>query len=177
MPPAPPAALQLASRLKQLRQQSSRLTQEKLADAFSDEESLSSVTVSSWESLKSPKLPPGASDSRLRSIFRYASIELSKQPKLFSLDELTPDEKKAYERLEAELLRLRSAAAESHLKKQPTFNRSWLFQDGGRVTFVCAQLPDDMIGPFGNPENPNYTELQTYADIRRPNRVVRAHTC
>ena len=55
--------------------------------------------------------------------------------------------------------------AASHLGKQSTFNRSWLFRDGARVTFVCAQLPAAIIGPFGDPENPNYTKLQTYADI------------
>jgi hypothetical protein len=33
------------------------------------------------------------------------------------------------------------------------------------VTLVCAQLPADQIGPFGNPSNPNYTELQAYADV------------
>jgi hypothetical protein len=33
------------------------------------------------------------------------------------------------------------------------------------VTFVCAQLPSTVIGSFGDPENPNYTKLQTYADI------------
>jgi len=164
VPPAPPAALQLASRLKQLRQQSSRLTQKKLADAFSAEESLSPATVSSWESLNSPKLPP---EHRIHAYARFFATHrstLSKQPKLFSLDELDQDEKKTYERLDAELLRLRNAAGGDSPEEAQTFNRSWNFQDGGRVTFVCAVLPDDIIGPFGNRENPNYTELQTYSD-------------
>ena len=165
MPPAPPASLQLASRLKQLRQQSSRLTQKKLADAFSAEESLSPATVSSWESLNSPKLPPEHRIHAYARFFATPRSTLSKQPKLFSLDELAQDEKKAYERLDAELLRLRNAASGDSPEEAQTFNRSWHFQDGGRVTFVCALLPDDMIGPFGNRENPNYTELQTYADV------------
>ena len=61
MQPAPPAALQLAQRLRQLRQQrwpDARLTQDKLAKAFSAEENLAAATVSSWESLNSPKIPP-----------------------------------------------------------------------------------------------------------------------
>ena len=164
MPPAPPAALQLASRLKQLRQQSSRLTQKKLADAFSAEESLSPATVSSWESLNSPKLPPEYRIHAYARFFATPRSTLSKQPKLLSLDELAQDEKKAYERLDAELLRLRNAAGGDSPEEAQTFNRSWHFRDGGRVTFVCAVLPDDMIGPFGNRENPNYAELQTYAD-------------
>jgi hypothetical protein len=164
LPPAPPAALQLASRLRQLRQHRSRCTQVQLAAAFSTEERLSPVTVSSWENLKSPKLPPV---DRLRAYARFFATPRSVEgePRLLPFDELTQDEKKEYEKLEAELLRLRSAASGESLGEQSTFNRSWLFQDGGRVTLVCAPLPSDVIGPFGDPENPNYTKLQTYADI------------
>lgn len=164
MQPAPPAALQLASRLKHLRQHQSRLTQAELAAAFSKEGKMASVTISSWESLKSPKLPPV---DRLRAYARFFATprSIEGQPKLLPFNELTQDEKKECEKLEAELLRLRSAASGESPGEQSTFNRSWLFRDGARVTFVCAQLPDDVIGPFGDPENPNYTKLQTYADV------------
>jgi hypothetical protein len=164
MQPAPPAALQLASRLRQLRQQWPRLTQDKLARAFSDEESLASATVSSWESLKTPKLPPVA---RIQAYARFFATHRSFQgkPKLFALNDLTQDERKTYDRLEAELMRLRSAASGDSSEEEPVFSRSWLFRDGGRVTFVCALLPEHEIGAFGDPQNPNYTELQTYADI------------
>jgi len=164
MQPAPPAALQLALRLKQLRQQSPRLTQKKLADAFSVEESLSSATVSSWESLKSPKLPP---EHRIHAYARFFATprSVAKSPKLFSVSELNPDEKKAYDALDAELLRLRSAASGGSPEEELIFTRSWQFRDGGLVTIICAQLPDEMIGQFGDPSDPNYTELQKYADI------------
>ena len=164
MQPAPPAALQLAARLKQLRQQRPRLTQEKLAKALSEEESLSPATVSSWESLKTPKVPP---EYRIRAYARFFASTRTVQgkPKLFSLTDLTEDEQKAYEKLEAELLRLRNAAGGDSAEEEQTFTRSWLFRDGARVTFVCAQLPNSVIGPLGDPENPNYTKLQTYADV------------
>ena len=165
MQPAPPAALQLAARLKQLREQSPRLTQKKLAVAFSAEESLSPATVSSWESLKSPKPPPEYRIDAYARFFATPRSTLAKQPKLFSLDELNQDEKKAYERLDAELLRLRKAAGGDSPEEEPTFNRSWLFQYGGRVTVFCALLPSAMVGPLGNPDDLNYTKLQTYADI------------
>jgi hypothetical protein len=163
MQPATPAALQLASRLRQLRQQSPRLTQEKLARAFSDEESLSPATVSSWESFKSPKVPP------VHRILAYARFfasprSVQEKAKLFSLSELNQDEEQKYENLAAELLRLRNAVTGESPQEELTFSRSWHFQDGGRVTLVCAPLPDNIIGPFGELENPNYTELQTYAD-------------
>ena len=164
MQPAPPAALHLASRLKQLRQQWPRLTQEMLAKAFSEEESLSPATVSSWESLRSPKLPP---EYRIHAYARFFATPRSVQgkAKLPQYEELHQDEKKACDRLEAELMRLRSAASGKSSVEEPIFNRSWLFGEGDWVTVVCEQLPSDVIGPLGCPENINYTELQTYADI------------
>jgi len=164
MQPAPPAALQLALRLKQLRQQWPRLTQDKLAAAFSIEETVAAATVSSWESLKTPKLPPM---HRLNAYARFFATARSVdgEPRLLRLDELTPDEKESYEKLEADLLRLRSAASGELPGIGQTFKRSWNFPDTGRVTLVCAQLPDGQVGPFGKPSNPNYTELQRYADI------------
>lgn len=164
MQPAPPAALQLALRLRQLRQQWPRLTQDKLAAAFSLEETVAAATVSSWESLKTPKLPPM---HRLKAYARFFSTPRSVEgePRLLRLDELTPDEKKAFEKLEADLLRLRGEASGETPETEQTFKRSWNFPDTGRVTLVCAQLPANQLGPFGDPSNPNYTELQTYADI------------
>ncbi len=69
------------------------------------------------------------------------------------------------EKPETGLLQLRSAAGGESPEEEPTLSRFWHFQDGGPVTFVCAQLPDDQIRPFGDPANPNYTELQAFADI------------
>jgi len=86
-------------------------------------------------------------------------------PALLPLDGFTPEERKSYDTLSADLLRLRSAASGESFYEEPTFQRTWHFPDAGRVTFVCAELPADQIGPFGDPESPNYTELQTFADI------------
>src|SRR6266516_3510075 len=61
MQPLPPAILELAQRLRSLREgrwPDVRLTQAALAKALGDEEPLSAATVSSWESLTAPKLPP-----------------------------------------------------------------------------------------------------------------------
>jgi hypothetical protein len=164
MQPAPPAALELAQRLRQLRQRWPRLTQDQLAAAFSAEGSLASATVSTWESLKSPKLPPV---HRLNAYARFFSTARSVEgkPRLLPFDELTPDEKSAYEKLEADLLRLRNAASGEPIVTDQTFKRSWNFQDAGRITVVSAQLPANQMGPFGDPTNPNFTELQTYADL------------
>jgi len=167
-----PAALQLSQRLRQLRQQRPRLTQQMVAEALSAEQSLSAATVSSWENLTLPKLPPLY---RLDAYARFFCTPRSTAgpPKLYQKAELTPDELQAYEKLQAELERLRSAVSTGEMtdteQDETTdveiVNRSWHFLDGARVTFVCAKLPVDETGPFGNSSNPNYTELQTYADI------------
>ncbi len=167
MQPAPPAAMRLAQRLRQLRQQrwpDARLTQDKLAKAFSAEENLAAATVSSWESLNSPKVPPR---HRLLAYARFFASPRSVEadPKLLGLEELTQDEKSTYKKLEAELLGLRSAANGESPEEDIAFSRSWHFTDTGRVTLVCAELPSDQTGPLGKPSNPNYTELQTYADV------------
>ena len=35
----------------------------------------------------------------------------------------------------------------------------------GPLTIVCAQLPEDVAGSFADPDDPNYTELQSFADL------------
>jgi hypothetical protein len=164
--PAPPAARQLAQRLRQLRQQQwpdARLTQDRLARAFSTEDNLAAATISSWESLSSPKLPPR---HRLLAYARFFATPRSvkAEPELLPLEEFTPDEKSAYEKLEAELLNLRSAASGESSEEEIAFTRSWHFADNARLTIVCAELPPAQVGPLGDPSNPNYTELHAYAD-------------
>jgi hypothetical protein len=165
MQPAPPA-LQLAQRLRQLRQQrwpDARLTQDALAKAFKAEGNLAAATVSSWESLTAPKLPPR---HRLLAYARFFATRrsIAPTPRLLPMRDLTEEEKTACRELEAELLALRSAAS-GESPEEKAFARSWHFQDDGPATFVCAQLPAGQTGPLGKAANPNYTELQTYADL------------
>jgi hypothetical protein len=70
-----PDAARLAARLRQLRQDSldGRLTQANLARALSAEESLSSGTVSSWESESGPKMPRAVPATSLSSILHNAT--------------------------------------------------------------------------------------------------------
>lgn len=153
-----PEAQRLARRLRQLRVDEwpdARLTQARLAKAFSTEEALQAATVSSWESTTAPKLPPR---HRLQAYARFFATQRSLEgasPGLLPLKALTPDELVNYKKLEMELLGLRSSlVAESF----------WHFTDDGPVTVVCAQLPSDQTGPLAEPTNPNYTELHQYAD-------------
>jgi hypothetical protein len=125
---------------------------------------VASPTVSSWESLKTPKIPP---PHRLQAYARFFATPRSVEgtPKLLPFEELTPEEKSKYKSLEGELLQLRNAASGDTPEEELTFSRSWLFQDAGPVTLVCAELPEDERGTFADPANPNYTELHGYADV------------
>ena len=166
MQPAPPAVLQLAQRLRQLRQQhwpDARLTQHALAEAFSAEGKLAAATVSSWESLTAPKLPPR---DRLLAYARFFATRKSivSTPRLIPLGDFAEAEESVYRELASELLELRSAAS-GEPTEEKAFSRSWHFADDGPATFICAQLPADQTGPLGDPANPNYTQLQTYADL------------
>jgi hypothetical protein len=167
MYPAVPEALQLAMRLRQLRAQhwpEARLTQARLAKAFSAEEVVASVTVASWESRTMPKLPPA---HRLRAYARFFATQRSvaSEPKLLPLAELTSDEMDSYRRLETELLYLRDAANRDSREDYTSFSRFWRFPDNGRITLVYGQLVEQETGSICNPSNPYYTELRTCADL------------
>ena len=168
MQPASPEATRLARRLRQLREQQwpdARLTQKTLARAFSVEEALAAATVSSWESGSAPKIPPR---HRLRAYARFFATprSIERSPTLLPWEDLTSDERAACKQLETELLRLRSSAADEPAVHEIAFSsRSWHFTDSGLITLVCAKLPSNQTGPLATPSNPNYTELQTFADV------------
>jgi hypothetical protein len=162
-----PAHIELAKRLRWLRVEKwpdVRLTQSGLAGALSEEDPLSSVTVSSWENLVSPKLPPRR---RLLAYARFFSTRRSIEaaPKLLPLESLTDEERIICNQLEAELLELRTAAVRTPESNEIAAARSWHFQDNGPMTLVCAQLPNSSAMPVSDYGDPNYTELLSYADL------------
>ena len=162
--PAQPGAVQLAQRLRDLREQVG-LTQAALAKALSCEQRVSPVTVSSWESFVAPKLAPR---HRLLAYARFFATHRSVKedpPRLLPLDDLTDDEQNEYEKLEAELLALRDAAGRPPLRHDVAATRSWRFSDPGPITLICAQLPKAETSSVGGLTDPNYTELQSYADL------------
>jgi len=165
MSPSSPALLQLAQRLRELREKQwpdFRLTQTLLANALGN---ASPATVSSWESPVAPKLPPS---EKLLAYARFFATRRSieaEAPILVPIESFSDDEMSAYEDLEAELLSLREEARKPTLRSEVAVRRSWHFADSGPLTIVCAQLPADKTGSFANPADPNYTELQSFADL------------
>jgi transcriptional regulator with XRE-family HTH domain len=167
VPPASPALSELAGRLRELRERhwdDVRLTQAALATALADGERLSSATVSSWESNVSPKLAPA---ERLRAYARFFATRRSvdgTEPRLLPPGELSEDEEAARSELESELLALRDRAAGISVGAEAAARRSWRFSQGP-VNMVCAQLPAGEAGPLAHSALPNYTELQSFADL------------
>lgn len=169
MPPlAQPGVLRLAQFLRDLRERrwpEARLTQAALATALGSEGRLSPATVSSWESAIAPKLPPR---SRVLAYARFFATHRSiegEQPRLLPLEDLTDNERDAYEVLETELLALRDTAKKPSVRDAVAVTRSWDFSDAGPVTLICAQLPETETSSLADPANPNYTELLSYADL------------
>ncbi len=167
MQAVPPPLLELAQRLRYLRQEhwpDVRLTQDALAKALGGEERLAAATVSSWESPTSPKLPPR---DRMIAYARFFATRRSveEEPRLVPVDSLTEEEKAAYRRLEAELLGLRDAVKKPSSGEVVAVRRSWHFSDPGPATLICAQLPKVETGSLADRADPNYTELLSFADL------------
>lgn len=166
MAPSSPALQQLARRLRELREQqwSERLTQAALADAFGD---VAAATVSSWENSVAPKLAPA---ERLKAYARFFATHRSIEgdsPVLVPQDTFSEEEQAAYKALENELLALRDEATRKPARQAEVTaaRRSWHFPDPGPLTIVCAQLPAGQAGAFADPADPNYTQLQSFADL------------
>ena len=165
MTPGFPALQQLARRLRDLREHQwpERLTQAALADVFGD---VAAATVSSWESSVAPKLAP---PERLKAYAQFFATHRSIEgdtPMLLAVDTFSQEEQAARKALEFELLALREEATRRPARQADvTAHRSWYFPDTGPLTIVCAQLPADQAGAFADPADPNYTELQSFADL------------
>jgi hypothetical protein len=165
MPPSP-ALLQLAFRLRQLRQEqweNSKLTQGDLGKALGGNQPLSVATIASWENRNAPKLP------QRERMLAYAQFfatprSVAGAPRLVPLDSFTDEERAAYETLLDELLALYDAARGKPIEPIVA-GRSWHFTDAGPLTLVCAQLPEDEAVSLADPANPNYTELLSFGDL------------
>src|SRR6266700_2937945 len=119
--PTPPAILELAQRLRNLRQgqwPDFRLTQAALATDLGGERSMAAATVSSWESPTAPKLPPR---DRMLAYARFFATRRSvegPEPRLLPAESLDDEEQATYQQLAAELLGLRDAARSRLLPRQ-----------------------------------------------------------
>jgi len=149
-------AVRLARTLRDLRESAwpgEELTQLQLAKALSVESRVAPATVSSWESLSSPKTPTPA---RLSSYARFFATKRSLEggPHLIAEKDLRPDELERFRELEDQLLGLLNSS-----EPRSTF----AFEDGP-VTIICPEAPEGERGPLAYGDNANYTKLLRYAD-------------
>lgn len=157
-----PGSEELASRLRRLRSEM-ELTQAELAEVFAAERSTSTATISSWEKSGGPPA------YRLEPYARLAAIVAAGGARrLVAGDDLAtafgPDAERHYERLLAELTRLKETAT-SEVEAAPTpARRSWSF-DEGPITIIVPDAPAHAVGPLADPGSPNFTKTHTLADV------------
>jgi hypothetical protein len=129
-----------------------------LADALSAEKPVAVATISSWESVTTPKLPPA---ERLHS---YALFFSTDRPQLVPEAELSADERRHYQALHQELIGLRDAVGGAVRGSSLSGSSTWKFEEGP-VTIICPETPSVDLSPLANEKDPNYTRMYRYADL------------
>lgn len=160
------SAVRLARRLRGLRQgwPGGRLTQQKLAQALSQEAPVGSPTLSSWESLTSPKSPPR---SRLDAYARFFATERSfdgTTVRLLKETELEEAEVTQFHELREELLGLLLDEDADELEPEIELRRTLLKFQQGPVIIICPEAPVESRGLLADESSPNFSRLHTYAD-------------
>jgi transcriptional regulator with XRE-family HTH domain len=167
-------ARRLAERLRDLREREyRRLTQEQLAKALGNPESLSIATISLWEKPGSDRLPTPQRLAVYARLFCTGRSFASRTPRLLGDDELTEQEHEREAELYAELLALRERAQSTKAvtpssdssEQQAAEHRTsiWWFPDGTAVSIVCSDAPDQP--PYANPDHLNYVRYARHSDL------------
>jgi hypothetical protein len=166
--PTSGAALELAARLKELRETKFagvRITQRALGKVFRGSKPLSAPLISSWEK--------GTAVPAKRWIAAYATFFATDRSveggsfRLLRQDELTEGEQSARTALERELLSLRAQIAGPAPDFASALRGPWHFGDGNQVSIVCAEIPPVLRNPDATPTHPTlpYGELYSYGSI------------
>ncbi|MFG1606182.1 helix-turn-helix domain-containing protein [Actinoplanes sp. NPDC049265] len=148
-----PSVTPLAARLRALRD-SAGLTQLKLSKALK----VSVPLISSWEKTTTPPV------RRIDELARIFAAVPEGRPALRPLNQFTEAERGVYNRLHAELLRLRQTDVAG---PAPAVDSPLQFGLGEAVTIVCSQLPAGRRKTFGDddPADANFIESYKYADL------------
>ncbi|WP_405070762.1 hypothetical protein OG558_14685 [Kribbella sp. NBC_01510] len=120
------------------------------------------ATISSWESLTNPKLPP---TDRLRSYAMFFSRkhDADGTPHLPRDRDLTADERERFQELHQELVELREAVRNQGVSSI-VGSYTWDFERGP-ITIICPEAPTAGRSPLADEGNPNHTKLYRYADL------------
>ncbi|MEV0587030.1 hypothetical protein [Nonomuraea sp. NPDC050310] len=130
---------------------------------------LSPASISVWESVSNPAVPPAGHLRTYAAIFATPRSVQGRVIRPIPPADLTPEEARRYGELERELLELHRAATGQRSASGPRAAAAvdpWEFADGGAVTIVCgglsAKLRERM--PYTDPDDPDYTDLYSWAD-------------
>ncbi|GLW09753.1 hypothetical protein Misp01_48820 [Microtetraspora sp. NBRC 13810] len=172
-----PARTKLARRLRELRDNhwpNTRVTQAQLCDALG----VSVPLISSWESLRAPKIPPVARIEGYAAFFATRRSIADGTARVLPLSDLTPDELGRHAVLLDELNLLRHDALRAQHARIATEDETspashtldadpWSFADGWPITIVCSRVPDEHLAKieYANPGSPDYIELYKYSDL------------
>jgi len=173
-PPQEPAVV-LARRLRELREQSweTSLTQRDLARVFGGSVPL----ISSWESVRSPTVPPAERLLAYAAFFATPRSVEQTPHRILTNEELTTDERARRDGLERELLEARGRAVRqlddsaghraAALGPWEALGGPWHFRDGKPVTLVCSERPREQMEPLPTPDDPDisYASLYSYSDL------------
>ena len=148
-------ATRLAAALRSLRESTwpnREVTQSQLAKALG----VAGPTLSSWESLTTPKTPPMV---RISAYARFFSTErsLEGEPHLIPEDQLMGEELDRFRMRESQLLQLLHP---EERKPQHIFHF-----DVGPVIVICPDAPEEARGSLAKEGDPNFTKLQQYGDL------------
>lgn len=153
----------LALRLRELREDrwpARVVTQRMLAEGLGGTKPLSLSSISAYENPAAPGQPP---ESRLRDYATFFATERSVEGgrgRLLSDNELTESERAFRDELYAELLSLSNAED----APTPMARGTWAFPPGDPVRLICGRL-ENLSHPYISEQDPNYTELLSYADL------------
>ena len=113
-------------------------------------------TLSSWESLTTPKTPPVA---RISAYARFFCTERSLEgvPHLIPEDKLLAEELDRFRERESQLLQRLHA-------EEPKPQHIFHF-DVGPVIVICPDAPEEVRGSLAKEDDPNFTKLQRYGDL------------
>ncbi|WBQ04820.1 hypothetical protein [Kribbella sp. CA-293567] len=141
------------------------LTQSMLARALSDDSRVAVATISSWESLTNPKLPPA---DRLRSYALFFCTDRSTEgtPHLIPENQLTPEERTNFHALHHDLIALRDAVRGQGggPSSSPGGSYTWDFESGP-ITIICPEAPVEGRSPLAAETHANFTRMYRYADL------------
>lgn len=169
----------LAQRLRALREDrwpGKKITQPQLAQALGGSKPLSVPLISSWESQTNPRILPLARLEAYAALFASPRSFDGDQPRLLSSQDMSDEERQAMAVLQQELAHLRNDALRATSGPQPELASDieeslsagpWRFEDGNRITIVCAQWPQHMLDrmSYTDVEDPDYIELLSYSEL------------